>query len=173
MVPRVIFSVPRAVLKPRSVAASSRGFLGGWKNPGNLSPLAAATLGALITTWTTFLPCFLWTFLGPPHIERVRGNVTMTSALSSVTAAVVGVVLNLAVWFGLHVLCQATAPSTCSPRGCRPRLRWHAELEAGSHSRCARRWRRRPNLPRARFTGPKGLHRRCKIAAFSKKHQDD
>ncbi len=80
------------------------GFLGAWNNPGNLSPLFAATLGALITTWTTFLPCFLWTFLGAPHIEQIRGNVKMTSALSAVTAAVVGVVLNLAVWFALHVL---------------------------------------------------------------------
>jgi chromate transporter len=80
------------------------GFLGGWNNPGSLSPLTAATLGALVTTWTTFLPSFLWTLLGAPHIEQVRGQVKMSSALSAVTAAVVGVVLNLAVWFGIHVL---------------------------------------------------------------------
>jgi chromate transporter len=80
------------------------GFLGAWQNPGPLPPLAAATLGALITTWSTFLPCFLWTLVGAPHIEQLRGNVTVTAALSAVTAAVVGVVLNLAVWFGLHVL---------------------------------------------------------------------
>ena len=80
------------------------GFLGGWNNPGTLSPLTAATLGALITTWTTFLPSFLFTLLGAPHIEQMRGHVKITSALSAVTAAVVGVVLNLAVWFGIHVL---------------------------------------------------------------------
>jgi chromate transporter len=80
------------------------GFLGGWNQSGQLSPLLAATIGAFITTWTTFVPCFLWIFLGAPHIEQLRGNVKLTSALSAVTAAVVGVVLNLAVWFGLHVL---------------------------------------------------------------------
>jgi len=80
------------------------GFLGAWNQPGNLSPLFAATLGALITTWTTFLPCFLWIFLGAPHIEQLRGNKNLTAALSSITSAVVGVVLNLAIWFGLHVL---------------------------------------------------------------------
>ncbi len=80
------------------------GFVGAWQNPGTLPPLVAATLGALITTWTTFLPCFLWTLVGAPHIEQLRGNAKMTAALSAVTAAVVGVVLNLAVWFGLHVL---------------------------------------------------------------------
>ncbi len=80
------------------------GFLGGWNHPGNLPPLAAATLGALITTWTTFVPCFLWIFLGAPYIERLRRNERLTSALSAVTAAVVGVILNLAIWFGVHVI---------------------------------------------------------------------
>jgi len=80
------------------------GFLGGWNHPGNLPPLLAATLGALITTWVTFVPCFLWIFLGAPHIEQLRGNKNLSSALSSITSAVVGVVLNLAIWFGLHVL---------------------------------------------------------------------
>jgi chromate transporter len=84
------------------------GFLGGWNHPGSLSPLLAATLGALITTWTTFVPCFLWIFLGAPYIEKLRGNESFTSALSTVTAAVVGVILNLAVWFGLHVIFPAT-----------------------------------------------------------------
>jgi chromate transporter len=79
------------------------GFLGGWNQPGALSPVAAATLGAAITTWTTFVPCFLWIFLGAPHIEQLRGNVRLGATLTAVTAAVVGVVLNLAVWFGLHV----------------------------------------------------------------------
>jgi chromate transporter len=80
------------------------GFLGAWNHPGNLPPLVSATLGALVTTWTTFVPCFLWVFLGAPYIERLRGNESLTSALSTVTAAVVGVILNLAVWFGLHVI---------------------------------------------------------------------
>jgi chromate transporter len=80
------------------------GFLGGWNHPGQLPPLLAATIGALVTTWTTFTPCFLWIFLGGPYIERLRGNEALTTTLSAVTAAVVGVVLNLAVWFGLHVI---------------------------------------------------------------------
>src|SRR5205809_439221 len=80
------------------------GFMGGWNVPGGLSPLTAATLGAFISTWTTFVPCFLYVFLGGPHIEQLRGNVYLTTALSAITAAVVGVVMNLAVWFGMHVL---------------------------------------------------------------------
>ena len=83
------------------------GFLGGWNHPGNLSPLMAATLGALITTWVTFTPCFLWIFLGAPYIEKLRGEKQLTAALSAVTAAVVGVILNLAVWFGVHVMFPA------------------------------------------------------------------
>jgi len=80
------------------------GFIGAWQNPQGLSPIVAGSLGALITTWATFVPCFLWIFLGAPHIEQLRGNVKLTTALSAVTAAVVGVVLNLAVWFAIHVL---------------------------------------------------------------------
>jgi chromate transporter len=80
------------------------GFMGGWTQSGGLPPLAAATIGAFLTTWATFTPCFLWIFLGGPHIEQLRGNVKLSTALSAITAAIVGVVLNLAVWFGLHVL---------------------------------------------------------------------
>lgn len=80
------------------------GFMGGWNQPGHLTPIMAATLGALITTWATFTPCFLWVFLGGPHIEQLRGNKQLTMTLSAVTAAVVGVILNLAIWFALHVL---------------------------------------------------------------------
>jgi chromate transporter len=83
------------------------GFMGAWQNPDGLSPIVAATIGALITTWATFTPCFLWVFLGGPHIEQLRGNAKLTSALTAVTAAIVGVVLNLAVWFGLHVFLPA------------------------------------------------------------------
>jgi chromate transporter len=80
------------------------GFMGGWNHPQDWPPIVTATLGALITTWTTFTPCFLWIFLGGPHIEQLRGNVNLTAALSAITAAVVGVVLNLAVWFATHAL---------------------------------------------------------------------
>src|SRR5207253_1378973 len=83
------------------------GFLGGWNRSQPLSPLIAATLGAFIATWTTFVPCFLWIFIGAPHIEQLRGNKSLGSALSAVTAAVVGVIVNLAVWFGMGVLFRA------------------------------------------------------------------
>ena len=86
------------------------GFMGGWNVPNGLPPLTAATLGALISTWTTFVPCFLWVFLGGPHIEQLRGNVHLTTALSAITAAVVGVVMNLAVWFGMHILLPQNEP---------------------------------------------------------------
>ena len=79
------------------------GFMGAWHHPEGLPPLVAATLGALITTWVTFTPCFLWIFVGGPYIERLRGNKNLTSTLSAITAAIVGVVLNLAVWFALRV----------------------------------------------------------------------
>lgn len=78
------------------------GFLGAYRHPEGLSPLVAGTLGGLLTTWVTFTPCFLWIFLGAPFIERLRHNVALAGALSAITAAVVGVVLNLALWFALH-----------------------------------------------------------------------
>jgi chromate transporter len=80
------------------------GFLGAYRDPGILHPMLAATLGAVLTTWVTFVPCFLWIFLGAPFIEQLRGNVALTGALSAVTAAVVGVIANLAVWFAVHAL---------------------------------------------------------------------
>jgi chromate transporter len=80
------------------------GFMGGWTQPGMFSTLMGATLGALITTWCTFVPCFLWIFLGAPYVERIRGNLKLAGILSAITAAVVGVILNLAVWFGIHVI---------------------------------------------------------------------
>jgi chromate transporter len=80
------------------------GFVGAWQNPGTLSPLVSATLGALITTWVTFLPCFLFVFLGAPHVEGLRERPALSSALTAVTAAVVGVILNLAIWFAWHAL---------------------------------------------------------------------
>ncbi|MFN4125703.1 chromate efflux transporter [Pannonibacter indicus] len=80
------------------------GFMGAFREASGLSPLVAATLGGLLTTWVTFVPCFLWIFLGAPFIERLRDNAVLTAALTAITAAVVGVILNLAVWFGLHVV---------------------------------------------------------------------
>lgn len=80
------------------------GFMGAFRDGGGLSPLMAGTLGGLLTTWVTFTPCFLWIFLGAPFIERLRDNKVLTAALTAITAAVVGVILNLAVWFGLHVI---------------------------------------------------------------------
>lgn len=80
------------------------GFVAAWQNPGQMHPLAAATLGALITTWVTFLPCFLFVFLGAPHVEGLRGKPGVSTALTAVTAAVVGVILNLAIWFAWHAL---------------------------------------------------------------------
>ncbi|HEV8184816.1 MAG TPA: chromate efflux transporter [Chthoniobacterales bacterium] len=84
------------------------GFMGGWNQPGALTPLVAATMGALLTTWVTFVPCFLWIFLGAPHVEKLHGNFRLRSALAAVTAAVVGVILNLAVWFGMRVIFPAS-----------------------------------------------------------------
>jgi chromate transporter len=80
------------------------GFLGAWRAPGPLNPILAGTLGGLLTTWVTFTPCFLWIFFGAPFVEMLRANKALAAALGAVTAAVVGVILNLAVWFGLHVL---------------------------------------------------------------------
>jgi chromate transporter len=80
------------------------GFMTGWNRPEGMSRLASASFGALVTTYVTFLPCFFYVFLGAPYVESLRGNRSLTSALSGITAAVVGVILNLAVLFGLAVL---------------------------------------------------------------------
>jgi chromate transporter len=80
------------------------GFLGGYNFPGGLDPVVAGILGATVTTWATFAPCFLWIFLGAPFIERLRGKQSLNAALSAITAAVVGVILNLAVTFAAFAL---------------------------------------------------------------------
>jgi chromate transporter len=86
------------------------GFLAAWREPGAMSPLLAATLGGLLTTWVTFTPCFLWIFFGAPFVEALRANKELGAALGAITAAIVGVILNLAVWFGLHVLFAQLVP---------------------------------------------------------------
>ena len=87
------------------------GFLAAFRAPGALAPMLAGVLGGLLTTWVTFVPCFLWIFLGAPYIEALRGNKALTAALSAITAAVVGVILNLAVWFALHTVFRETRRS--------------------------------------------------------------
>jgi chromate transporter len=91
------------------------GFLAAYSASGALPPLLAGTLGGLLATWVTFVPCFLWIFLGAPFIERLRGNAAVAGALAAITAAVVGVVLNLAVWFALHTLFRQTAVLSAGP----------------------------------------------------------
>ena len=86
------------------------GFIAAYREPGSLSPLMAGTLGGLLATWVTFTPCFLWIFLGAPFIEVLRGNKALNGALSAITAAVVGVVLNLAIWFALHTVFREVTP---------------------------------------------------------------
>jgi len=80
------------------------GFMAAFRAPGSLSPMLAGTLGGLLATWMTFAPCFLWIFVGAPFVEALRGNKALNGALSAVTAAVVGVILNLAIWFAIHTL---------------------------------------------------------------------
>lgn len=77
------------------------GFLGAWRETDSI---LAGTMGGLLATWVTFAPCFAWIFLGAPWMERLRENRALSSALTAVTAAVVGVILNLAIWFAIHVI---------------------------------------------------------------------
>ncbi|BAU91364.1 chromate ion transporter family chromate transporter [Methylorubrum populi] len=91
------------------------GFLAAYRAPGSMHPLLAGTLGGLLTTWVTFAPCFLWIFVGAPYVERLRGNRALAGALSAITAAVVGVILNLAVWFALHTIFAETRPFSAGP----------------------------------------------------------
>ncbi|MBT3769506.1 MAG: chromate efflux transporter [Acidiferrobacteraceae bacterium] len=80
------------------------GFLGAFRDAGGLTPLVAGVLGGLLTTWVTFVPCFLWIFMGAPYVEQLRQSQMLSAAFAAITAAVVGVILNLAVWFALHVM---------------------------------------------------------------------
>jgi len=84
-------------------------FVGAYRDPGTLNPWLAATLAALLITWVTFVPCFIFVFVGAPWVERLRGNPALSAALTGITAAVVGVIANLAVFFAIHTLFAGTA----------------------------------------------------------------
>ncbi len=86
------------------------GFIGAYRNAGGLNPMTAGIVGSVVTTWVTFAPCFLFIFVGAPFVEYLRGNRPLNAALAGITAAVVGVVLNLAVWFSLHTLFGEVRP---------------------------------------------------------------
>jgi chromate transporter len=86
------------------------GFMAAFRDPGAMPPMLAGTLGGLLATWVTFVPSFLWIFLGAPFIESLRGNKALNGALSAITAAVVGVILNLAVWFAIHTVFREVDP---------------------------------------------------------------
>jgi chromate transporter len=91
------------------------GYMGAYRDAGTLAPWLAGVFGSVVVTWVTFVPCFLWIFLGAPYMERIRGNVKLQAALSAVTAAVLGVILNLALWFGLHALFGDVTVHTLGP----------------------------------------------------------
>jgi len=91
------------------------GFMAAFRDPGTLPPMLAGTLGGLLATWVTFIPSFLWIFLGAPFIESLRGNKALSGALSAITAAVVGVILNLAVWFAIHTVFREVEPVRLFP----------------------------------------------------------
>jgi chromate transporter len=90
-------------------------FLGAYHHPDPLTPWTAAVVGALLTTWVTFVPCFLFIFLGAPYVERLRGNHSLSAALTGITAAVVGVIANLALYFAVHTLFTTSRPWRWGP----------------------------------------------------------
>jgi chromate transporter len=91
------------------------GFMGAFREAGWTAPLLAGTLGGLLATWVTFAPCFAWIFLGAPWMERLRANVALSGALAAVTAAVVGVILNLAIWFAINVIWREVVQLEAGP----------------------------------------------------------
>jgi chromate transporter len=96
------------------------GFLAAWRNPGELNPIWSSILGSALTTWVTFVPPMLLIFAGAPFVEQLRSNQRLSGALAAITAAVVGVILNLTIWFVLHVLFANVTEARAGP------LRWYA-----------------------------------------------
>jgi chromate transporter len=90
-------------------------FLGAYRDPGALAPWLAGTLAAVLTTWVTYVPCFLWIFLGAPWVERLRESPLLRGALAGIMAAVVGVIASLAIWFSLHTLFGAVGQARLGP----------------------------------------------------------
>jgi chromate transporter len=90
-------------------------FLGAYRDPAGLDPWVAAVIASLLTTWVTFVPCFVFIFLGAPYVERLRGNQSLSSALTGITAAVVGVIANLALYFAVHTMFESTSPQSWGP----------------------------------------------------------
>ena len=104
------------------------GFMAAFRDPGTLPPLVAGTLGGLLATWVTFTPCFLWIFVGAPFIEVLRGSKALTGALGAITAAVVGVILNLAIWFAIHTIFTRVHPVAWGP------IRFDAPVPGSVHA---------------------------------------
>jgi len=100
---------------PLVLVLSFVGYLAGFRDSTGLPPVWGGVLGATLATWVTFVPCFLWIFLGAPYVERLRSNVALAGALAAIAAAVVGVIFNLALWFALHVVFGAVGQFTLSP----------------------------------------------------------
>jgi chromate transporter len=100
---------------PLIIVTQFVGFMGAFRQATGLPPLVAGTLGGILTTWVTFVPCFLWIFLGAPFIEKLRETRMVAAALGAITAAVVGVILNLAIWFALHTLFRQVGETRWGP----------------------------------------------------------
>ena len=117
------------------------GFLAAFRDAAPFSPVIAGVLGAAMTTWVTFAPSMLWIFAGAPFVEQLRANRRLSGALAAITAAVVGVILNLSVWFALHVLFGKVTEQHAG------RLRWYAfdplalDLKAAALAVIAACWR--------------------------------
>ena len=96
---------------PLIIVTQFVGFMGAFRTASGVPPLVAGVLGGVLTTWVTFAPCFLWIFLGAPFVEALRGARALNAALAAISAAVVGVIMNLALWFALHVLFARMVPT--------------------------------------------------------------
>jgi chromate transporter len=123
--------------RPADPGAQFIGFLAGFRAPGAVSGVAGGILGSLLTLWCTFAPCFMFVFLGAPVIDRLQSNTSLAGALAAITAAVVGVIGNLAAWFALQVLFRAHAPSQARPDRARPARNQQASTPPPSASPCS------------------------------------